>query len=91
MLNHIDTDAVVPRPVAIFTKPGCGYCARARKLLSEHGLAFDEIVLGTDATVVGMKAVAGRDSAPQVFIDGNHVGGFEDLRRYLGQSIPRVA
>ena len=57
----------------------------------EHGLVFEEIVLGTDATVAGMTAVAGRDSTPQVFIGGNHVGGFEDLQRYFGESIPRVA
>lgn len=91
MLNYIDPNAVVPAPVAIFTKPGCGYCARTRKLLREHGLVFEEIVLGTDATVAGMTAVAGRDSTPQVFIGGNHVGGFEDLQRYFGESIPRVA
>jgi glutaredoxin-like protein len=91
MLNYIDPDAVAPTPVVMFTRPGCGFCARARTLLSERGLAFEEIVLGRDTNVVGLKAVSGRDTAPQVFISGNHVGGFEDLEHYLGNSVPRVA
>jgi glutaredoxin-like protein len=88
MLRYVNPDAVEPAPVAIFTKPGCGFCTRAKALLDEYGLTYEEIVLGTDASIVGLKAISGGDTAPQVFIDGDHVGGSEDLKHYLRAAFP---
>ena len=67
-------------PVTIYTRDGCGYCVRANALLSRKGVAFDEINAGYDADLKAeMVARSGRTTFPQIFIDGTHVGGCDDL------------
>jgi glutaredoxin 3 len=59
----------------------CGYCARARQLLADKGASFTEIdvdqVAGSRAE---MQQRSGRTSVPQIFIGGQHVGGYDDMR-----------
>ena len=52
-------------------------------MLKDAGYDFEEIVLGTQATLASLKAVSGRDTVPQVFIGGKHIGGSEELEAYL--------
>jgi glutaredoxin len=52
-------------------------------MLKEAGYEYEEIVLGTQATLASLKAVTGRDTVPQVFIGGKHIGGSDDLEAYL--------
>lgn len=85
MLDYIAPAAVKPQPVTIFTKPGCQHCRKAKSLLAEQGLAYEELVLGADATLTSLKAVSGRETAPQVFIGGKHIGGNDDLEAYFQQ------
>ena len=54
-------------------------------MLNEKGLAFEEIVLGRDATTVAIRAATGKTTVPQVFIGGEYVGGSEDLAAYLNK------
>jgi glutaredoxin-like protein len=84
MLGYINPRAKGPDAVSLITKPGCPYCAKAKKMLSERGIGFEEIVLGEDATTRSLRAISGRDSVPQVFINGEHIGGSDDLEEYLG-------
>ena len=72
--------------VAIFTKPGCQFCAKAKKALQDKGLSYEEIVLGKDATVTSVRAITGKMTAPQVFIGGKYIGGSEDLEAYLAKN-----
>lgn len=69
--------------VEIYTGPLCGFCHRARRLLAGKGVAFREIDLGrAPARRAEMIARAdGRTTVPQVFVDGRHVGGSDDLAR----------
>lgn len=83
MLNYINPNAVKPKFVTLFTKEGCPYCARAKGALTEHGLEFEEIVVGKDVTSRSLLAVAGATTVPQVFIDGRLVGGSDDLAEYF--------
>ena len=83
MLDHINPQAVKPQPIAIFTKPGCPFCQQAKQLLQQHNLAYDEIVLGRDASSVALRAVSGKTTVPQVFIGGEHIGGSEQLTEHL--------
>ena len=83
MLKYIAPDYQVQESIAIFTKPGCPYCAKAKQLLRDKGLSFEEIVLGQDATIVSVRAVSGRATVPQVFIGGKHIGGSDDLEKYF--------
>jgi len=83
MLKHINPKAKKPAAVSIFTKPGCPYCAKAKKLLNERGWRYEEISLGKDVTVKSLKNITGKTTVPQVFVDGKHVGGSEDLEAFL--------
>jgi glutaredoxin-like protein len=83
MLDYINPKARRPQAISIITKPGCPYCARAKELLSEHDMDYEEIVLGDDATFRSVRAITGKESVPQVFIDGDYIGGSEDLERHL--------
>jgi len=67
--------------VEIYTTQSCGYCAMAKRLLRQKGAAFEEIDVGRDpARRAEMTARSnGGRTVPQVFIDGTHVGGCDDL------------
>ncbi|MDJ0739178.1 MAG: glutathione peroxidase [Gammaproteobacteria bacterium] len=83
MLAHVAPDATKPLDVTLFTRDGCPFCARAKGLLRDAGIDFDELVLNRDYGEVTLRAVAGASMVPQVFIDGTHVGGSDDLEAWL--------
>lgn len=85
MLNYINPNAVMPKRVTLFTKPGCPHCLRAKKALSDNRYKYEEIVLGDHGiTYSSLAAVTGAGTVPQIFIDGEHVGGADDLEKWLG-------
>ena len=86
MLKSIDPSWKEQPSVAVFTKPGCPFCAKAKKALQDKGLAYEEIVLGKDATTTAVRAITGKATAPQVFIGGQYIGGSEDLEAYLAKN-----
>ena len=70
----------MPR-IEVYTQPWCPYCSRAIGLLTKKGVAFEEIDApgGSPERSVAMQRSGGRSSVPQIFIDGRHVGGCDDL------------
>ncbi|MCU4674329.1 glutathione peroxidase [Catenovulum sp. 2E275] len=86
MLNYICPNETAPKSVSLFTKPGCPFCAKAKALLTEKGYAFEEITLGKGIGINSLQAVCGRDTVPQVFIDGQHIGGSDDLETYFANA-----
>jgi peroxiredoxin/glutaredoxin len=82
MLKHLDPKAKPPHDVLIFTKPGCSYCAKAKRLLGERGWAYDEVA----STPRRLRAVSGTATTPQVFADGRYVGGADELEAYMAAS-----
>ena len=67
--------------IEIYTQPWCPYCTRAVNLLTKKGAAFREIDAphGTPEREESIRRAGGRTSVPQIFIDGRHVGGSDDL------------
>ena len=67
--------------VEIYTSPWCGYCARAKSLLESKGVEFVEYDTMEDAAnrAESLKRSGGRTSVPQIFVDGEHVGGSDEL------------
>ena len=67
--------------VEIYTQPGCPYCTRALALLRERGVVPREIDARHGSTARGESRTrsGGRTTVPQIFIDGRHVGGCDDL------------
>lgn len=86
MLNHINSEAEKPKLVSLFTKVGCPFCARAKVMLKENGIDYEEIILGKDITTRSLRAVTGATTVPQVFIDGKLIGSSEALAAYMGLS-----
>jgi glutathione-dependent peroxiredoxin len=84
MLNYINAQAQKPKVVSLFTKVGCPFCARAKSMLKDKGLDYEEIVLGRDATLRSLRAITGATTVPQVFVDGQLIGGSEALATHLG-------
>jgi glutaredoxin-like protein len=86
MLNYINPKASPPPRVTFFSKPGCPHCARARKMLKDKGYRFEEIELGSHGiSYSSLQAVSGRGTTPQVYIDGQHVGGADELAIWLAK------
>jgi len=83
MLRHISKDAKLPPEVAIFTKPGCQFCKSAKALLKEKGYAFEEISLSSGISYKTLRAVTGKQTAPQIYINGTHIDGFSGLQAYF--------
>lgn len=66
--------------ILIYTSATCPYCIRAKALLSQKGVAFEEIsVDGKPDVRAAMAEKAGRTSVPQIWIGERHVGGCDDL------------
>ena len=86
MIKYIDPDWQDKPSVSIFTKPGCPHCAKAKETLTQKGFQFEEIVLGKDASITSVRAITGRETTPQVFIGGKHIGGNDDLQKYFADA-----
>jgi glutaredoxin 3 len=67
--------------IEIYTQPWCPYCARAVRLLEQKGVAFTEIDAprGSEARETAIGRSGGRTTVPQIFIDGRHIGGCDDM------------
>jgi glutaredoxin-like protein len=83
MLAYINPKARKPRSISIITKPGCPYCAKAKAMLADNRMGYEEIVLGRDASIRSVRAITGKETVPQVFVDGDYIGGSEALEDYL--------
>ena len=66
--------------IEIYTTPWCGYCARAKALLEKKGAAFEETDVMEDAVKRSeMRERSRRTTVPQIFINGQHIGGSDEL------------
>ena len=67
--------------VTIYTRPFCGYCARALSLLEKKGADFNEIEAGMDPALRQemMQRSGGGATFPQIFIGEQHIGGCDDM------------
>lgn len=89
MLRHLDPDAKSPDRVAIFTREGCPHCARAMEMLEQAGFTYVEFPLEDKIRGMVVQAIAGRDTVPQVFLNGELIGGADELEaRLYGASGP---
>jgi glutaredoxin 3 len=67
--------------IEIYTQPWCPYCSHAVSLLSSKGVAFREVDAphGSAQRQESIRRSGGRTTVPQIFIDGRHIGGCDDL------------
>ena len=86
MLAYIAPNANKPADVTIFSREGCPYCVKAKVLLHDAEIDFEELVLNRDFSESSIRAVSGESTVPEVFINGERIGGSEALEQYLAQS-----
>jgi len=67
--------------VEIYTSPFCGFCYRAKSLLKNKGVDFEEvdIMFNPAKKPEMMERAGGRHTVPQIFIDDSHIGGCDEL------------
>jgi GrxC family glutaredoxin len=66
--------------IQMYTTDWCGYCHRAKALLEERGLEFEEIHMdGDPAFRAKLLDLTGRWTVPQIFVDGRPIGGYMEL------------
>ncbi len=67
--------------ILIYSKKTCPFCVRAKTLLEEKKVSFEEIDISDDPSLRSemIKKASGRTTVPQIFINGQHVGGCDDL------------
>ena len=67
--------------VVIYSSAFCGYCARAKQLLDRKGVAYTDIDVMAEPKRRSemVERAGGRTTVPQIFVDGRHVGGCDDL------------
>ncbi|MEM7057687.1 MAG: glutaredoxin domain-containing protein [Pseudomonadota bacterium] len=77
--------------IEIFTGPNCVYCAKAKALLIRQSLAFKERDISEAAVFLEIRTRLPRiRSIPQVFVNGEHIGGFEDLDILINRGDERL-
>lgn len=67
--------------IVVYSTPFCGYCAAAKRLLTEKGAEFTEIdvMFAPEKRAEMQERSNGRRTVPQIFINDRHIGGFDDL------------
>lgn len=67
--------------VTIYTRPGCGYCARALQTLQAKGADFTQIDVGADPSKRAemIERSGGGSTYPQIFVGEKHIGGCDDM------------
>ena len=67
--------------VIVYSQPFCGYCSAAKRLLKEKGAEFAEfdVMFEAGRRDEMIERSGGRRTVPQIFIDGRHIGGYDDL------------
>jgi len=72
----------------VMDKHVCPYGVKARWLLQRHGYAVDDRWLATREETDAFKRETGVDTTPQTFIGGERIGGYSELRAFLGKPLP---
>ncbi|MGB5396049.1 MAG: glutathione peroxidase [Gammaproteobacteria bacterium] len=91
MLAYLAPNAEAPRDVTVFSREGCPFCVRAKGLLHDAGVEFEELVLNRDFSESTIRAISGAFTVPQVFINGERIGGSEALEAYLSDKVKNAA
>ncbi len=85
MLHYLDPKARRPDQVAVLTRQGCSYCAKAKQMLGDAGYDYAEVPLPHSVRSKAVGAIAAARTVPQVFVNGERIGGLDELERFLGE------
>ena len=83
MLSYLAPNETKPADVTVFSRSGCPHCARAKAALRDADIDFEALELNTDFSDRTLRAVSGGTTVPQVFVNGELIGGADDLEAWL--------
>ena len=85
MLEYLAPGALKPLDVTVFSRTGCPHCVRAKGLLRDAGIEFETLELNQEYTDRTLRAVAAATTLPQVFINGERIGGADAVQEWLAK------
>ena len=85
LLHYVNKDAKEPDQVALLTREGCAFCAKAKQQLNEAGVEFAEIDLPHTVRTRALGAIAKARTVPQLFVNGDLIGGGDEIAQWLAQ------
>ena len=91
MLSYLAPEAPVILDAVVFTRKGCPHCTRAKQALQTAGISHDVMLLNRDFSDRTLRAVSGQTSVPQVFVNGELIGGADELEAWLRSRTPVAA
>ena len=72
----------------VYGTQACGYCRRAKSLLKARGIEYQEFIIGEEISSEALSSKIGKPAltVPQIFLDGEYIGGYTELAGRLGVS-----
>ncbi len=83
MLSYVAPKQPKPLDVTVFARAGCPHCGRAKSALKKAGIEFETLLLNDDFTDRTLRAVSAKSSVPQVFVNGERIGGADEVEDWL--------
>jgi glutaredoxin-like protein len=91
LLHYVNKDAKEPDQVALLAREGCDFCAKAKKQLNDAGVAFAEVDLPHTIRTRALGAIAKARTVPQLFVNGELIGGSDAVEEWLATRKARAA
>ena len=85
LLHYINKDAQAPDHVALLSREGCVFCAKAKKMLQDAGVVYADISLPESIRHRALGALANAQTVPQLFVNGTLIGDSEAIEQWVGQ------
>ena len=85
LLHYVNKDAKEPDQIALLTREGCAFCAKAKKLLNDAGVTYAEVDLPHTIRTRALGAIAKARTVPQLFVNGELIGGSEAIEGWVAQ------
>ena len=85
LLHYVDKDAKAPDQVALLTREGCEFCAKARQQLKNAGVEFADVNLPHALRTRALGAIAKARTVPQLFVNGELIGGGDAVESWVKQ------
>ncbi len=88
MLAYLDPKATQPEQIALLSREGCAFCAQAKKSLDAAGVHYVDVPLAHTVRSTALGAIAGAQTVPQLFANGQRIGGSVEIERWLTERTP---
>jgi peroxiredoxin/glutaredoxin len=88
LLHYVNKDAQIPDEVALLSREGCSFCAKAKKLLDDAGIAYADVPLTHHIRTRALGAIAKARTVPQLFVNGELIGDGAAIEKWVSQRLP---